>query len=181
MPEFFMKSRRLRFAALLLLGLLNLNGCSSARYWWTNNKMVGPNYSEPAAPVAEQFSEVAEKDSLVVEEADQKDLRWWTVFDDPELNSMIEQLSGQNLSLQTAYYRIQEARHLRNIAAANLFPQSQTAKGIYNHRQNSRNSGGTFPGFPTTIDDWSTGFDASWEIDLWGRIRRSIAAAEAQV
>ncbi|MDB4670626.1 efflux transporter outer membrane subunit [Pirellulaceae bacterium] len=176
-----MKSRRLRFAALLLLGLLNLNGCSSARYWWTNNKMVGPNYSEPAAPVAEQFSEVAEKDSLVVEEADQKDLRWWTVFDDPELNSMIEQLSGQNLSLQTAYYRIQEARHLRNIAAANLFPQSQTAKGIYNHRQNSRNSGGTFPGFPTTIDDWSTGFDASWEIDLWGRIRRSIAAAEAQV
>lgn len=47
--------------------------------------------------------------------------------------------------------------------------------------QNSLNTATAFPGFPLTIDDWSVGFDASWEIDLWGRIRRSVRAADAQL
>jgi NodT family efflux transporter outer membrane factor (OMF) lipoprotein len=155
-------------------------GCQSVRqkieYWKQNDHRVGPNYSTPAAPVAESFSQL---DSGIVSPGANYNSNWWEVFNDPELNLLIDKLRSQNLSLKAACHRIDEARLQRNIAAANLFPQNQRATGSFSHTQLSRNSGTAFPGTPLTVNDWSRGFDASWEVDLWGRIRRSIDAADA--
>lgn len=139
--------------------------------------MVGPNYSEPPAPAADAYTDSG---SPEIDPSRTVDPRWWSVFADPELDRLIEQVYQQNLTLRSAAWRIAESRALRNIAAANLFPQSQTVSGQYAHSQNSLNTATAFPGFPVTVDDWSVGFDASWEIDLWGRIRRGVRAADAQ-
>jgi len=172
-------------AAVLLLGLIVLNGCQgvrqSARYWWNNNLKVGPNYATPAAPVANEFRDPQSQVNSGIDTSREMESQWWLVFGDPDLNALIDQLKSQNLSLKAACYRIKEARHLRNIAAANLFPQSQTTSGVYSHTQISRESATAFPGGPVSIDDWSTSFDASWEVDMWGRIRRSVAATDAQL
>ena len=154
-------------------------GCQSLDYWKRNGFRVGPNYVTPQkAPLAEQFCQL---DSFKVNVSETVDTQWWNVFNDPNLNLVIEALCSQNLSLQAACYRIREARHQRNIAAANLLPQSQQATGSYVHNQSSLNSGNAVPGIPITTDNWSVGFDVGWELDLWGRIRRSIDAADANV
>ena len=173
---------RLILAIALTAFVGALAGCQSVNqkldYWKQNGHRVGPNYTTPSAPLSESFSQL---DSGIVSSASAFDTNWWQVFDDPELNLLIENLQQQNLSLKAACYRVKEARHLRSIAAANLFPQSQQATGSYSHTQTSRNSGSSFPGTPLTIDDWSSSFDVGWEVDLWGRIRRSIEAADASL
>lgn len=176
-------SIRLIVAIGLTVSIMASTGCQSVRqklsYWKQNDFRVGPNYSTPDAPLAASFSQL---DSSDVSIAAAIDTNWWEVFNDPDLNLLIQNLNEQNLSLKAAFYRVEEARHLRNIAAANLFPQSQRATGGYSHTQVSTNAASFVPGFsPLTVDDWSLGFDASWEVDLWGRIRRSIEAADANL
>lgn len=172
--QFMMKNRPLLLIALCC----TLVGCQSVNHWWKNGLRVGPNYSTPAAPLASEYSngDASQIDASTVVDPD-----WWLVFNDPDLNWVIDELRSQNLSLKAACYRIKEAQHLRNIAAANLLPQSQQARADFSHTQSSLNSATVFPGFPLTIDDWSTGFDLGWEVDLWGRIRRGVAASDANV
>ena len=140
--------------------------------------MVGPNYTTPVAPTAESFTqqETGRVDGSTVQNPE-----WWRIFNDPNLDQIIDGIRAQNLSLKSALYRIEEARRIRAIAAANLFPQSQTLSGTYAHTQISQESATAIPGGPVSIDDWSVGFNAGWELDLWGRIRRSIKAADAGV
>lgn len=162
-------------AAIVCVICLFASGCRSLNHWSQNGWRVGPNYGGVDAAVAGQFTDSPRIDSTVV------DAEWWHVFEDPNLDALIQHILDQNLSLKVAASRISEARAQRNIAAANLFPQSQEATGRYSHAQTSRNNGTAFPGIPLTTDDWSVGFDAGWEIDLWGRIRRSIDSADASL
>ena len=164
---------------ICILGVICLTncGCQSIRYWWHNDLKVGPNYAEPASPVQDQWLEATDE-SLSSESVDAE---WWKSFDDPTLDRLIDIGNSQAISLRVAEARIRESRAQRRIAAANLFPQSQAVNSQFVRNQNSRNSGNAFPGFPITNDNWSTSFDASWEVDLWGRIRRSVTAADAQV
>ena len=106
---------------------------------------------------------------------------WWRVFNDPVLENLVWTASQQNLPLQVAGLRIVEAREQRQIAAANLLPQSQTAFGSYTRQEISRNAVFPPPTLPRTFDNWGTGFDLSWELDLWGRIRRAVEAQDAEL
>jgi len=155
-----------------------MTGCAPLKHWWHNDFKVGPNYCRPGAPVADQYRD-SPAESIQPEVA--VEAQWWHVFQDPELDRLIQQAYDQNLTLKAAAWRITEARAIRRIAAASLLPQSQTAYGQYAHTQNSRNAGAAFPGLPITIDDWTTGLDVGWELDVWGRIRRNVTAADAQV
>ncbi|MEM9412655.1 MAG: TolC family protein, partial [Planctomycetota bacterium] len=151
-------------------------GCSSVKYWWTNNAKIGPNYWAPDSPIASTYTD--HRQDLVNVDS-RLDPQWWTVFNDPDLNLLVESVFAENLTLKSAAWRIAESRAQRNIAAANLFPQSQAATGSYVHNQSSTNADGFAPFIPITTDNWSVGFDAAWELDLWGRIRRSIDSADA--
>ena len=173
-------ARNVRFgpaarAALLLTVLLAVAGCTSLRQWWHNGLKVGPDYVPPPAPVAGCWVDFS--DPRVKHEPAQ-DCAWWTVFDDATLNGLIETARRQNLDLRTAGTRILTARAQRGIAVGNLFPQSQTALGTYVHGQVSRNLGLPLPG---DVNLWVDGFNASWEVDFWGRFRRSIESADADL
>jgi NodT family efflux transporter outer membrane factor (OMF) lipoprotein len=169
-------AHRLTLWALLLWVVLFNGGCAtSLRQWWQNGFKVGPNYARPAAPVAPSWVDAG--DPRVRHEPAQ-DCVWWTVFNDPTLNSLIETSFRQNLTLQAAGTRILEARALRGITVGNLFPQSQTATSTYVHGQISQNLG--LP-FPSNLNVWADGFNASWEADVWGRYRRAIEQADANL
>ncbi|MFN0053597.1 MAG: efflux transporter outer membrane subunit [Planctomycetales bacterium] len=158
-----------------LMILMLASGCTGIKQWAQNGFKVGPDHAPPAAPVAENW--IDQGDPRVKNEPAQ-DRAWWTVFNDPTLNWLVATACQQNLDLQTAGARILEARARRNIAAGNLFPQSQTAVAGYAHAQLGKNLG--LP-LPNTLDIGAVGFNASWEFDFWGRYRRSIEAADANL
>ena len=160
----------------LALGALQLAGCTSLKQWRRNGYKVGPNYCPPAAPVANDWIDA---DDPRFNQPSSPDPAWWLVFNDPQLNGLIATAYRQNLDLRSAGMRILESRAQRNIAAGNLFPQQQQALAAYVHAQIPNNL--LLPIPQNTFNIWATGFNATWELDFWGRYRRTIAAADAKL
>jgi len=139
---------------------------------------LGPDFSKPV--VAEPGGWIGSQDK-VISSAPLKHSQWWKVFDDPVLDRLIETAYAQNLPLQIAGLRILEARAELGIATGNLYPQVQQANASATTVQLSENS----PNFNSQIEDnfmdYQAGFDAAWELDFWGRFRRGIEAADANL
>lgn len=160
--------------ALLLVFCL---GCTSFREYVQNGFKVGPNYRPPCAEVSDQWIDA---DQIQTEENPELLRHWWIVFQDPKLHELLEQAYRQNLTLREAGCRILQARAARAIAAGEIFPQRQTATGSY-----TRSGSAVDPGAPGGAgrfsDSWNFGFNLSWELDFWGRFRRAVAAADANL
>ena len=174
-------SRRAAMLGLITFLLGGATGCrTSLRQWVRNGFKVGPNYARPTAEVAEDWL-----DSAAPQLASHRsnDPAWWAVFGDPVLNQLIEEASTQNLPLQAAAERIWEARAQLGAARGTLWPQKQQMIGQFQRSKFSDNAypWGSFPIPKLAFDQWTLGFDAAWELDFWGRIRRAIEAAEANV
>jgi len=168
--------RPLALIACALVVLLVAGGCTtSLRQWWHNGWKVGPNYRPPQAPVSQQWLDAADER---LQAASTDDQAWWTVFSDATLDRLVQTAYRQNLDLKTAGTRILASRAERGIAVGNLFPQRQTAIADYVHAQVPTGSG--LP-FPSPLNIWATGFNASWELDFWGRFRRAIESADANL
>jgi NodT family efflux transporter outer membrane factor (OMF) lipoprotein len=157
------------------LVLLSSTGCG-LRDWTRNGFKVGPEYCRPVEPVASEWIE--NSDPRVSSAPPQLDT-WWMTFNDPVLNDLVQSGSLQNLTLREAGARILEARYQRRFAAGNLFPQLQEAFGVYSRNQISRNTAFVPP--EIFFSQWDTGFNVSWELDFWGRYRRAIEAADANL
>jgi len=151
-------------------------GCTTLGQWWTNGLKVGPNYVLPPAPVAPDWTHAA--DERVQSSVDEL-CAWWRVFHDPDLDSLIDTAYQQNLDLKKAEQRILEARFARNCTAGNLLPQSQRDVGGYVHGQISKNL--TQGAFPDLFDLHYEGLAASWEMDVWGKYRRDLESANANL
>jgi NodT family efflux transporter outer membrane factor (OMF) lipoprotein len=149
--------------------LLLTAGCTSFTQWVDNGFKVGPEYYKPAAPIALEWIDLAHEERII---DDSPDLAaWWTVLNDPVLNDLIATAYNQNLTVRQAGTRILQAQAIRNIRAGNLFPQEQRMTGEYSRFQIGDNA----------FDLWDTGFNLSWELDFWGRFRRAIEAADAEL
>jgi NodT family efflux transporter outer membrane factor (OMF) lipoprotein len=155
--------------ALVLLA----TGCTPLREFVQNGFKVGPNYQRPPAPLAPAWID-AQNPRVKSVPADYS--AWWAVFGDPVLDDLIRAAYAQNVNLRIAGTRVLEARAQRAIAVGNLFPQQQTATGSYTHTQVSRNIANVPP--HPFFDTWATSLNASWELDFWGKIRRSIESAD---
>ena len=154
-------------AVVTLTLLFDCTGCTSFRDYVRNGFKVGPEYCQPAAPVAENWIDAA-TDSRVRNDRD--DLAgWWTVLGDPKLNYLVDTAYQQNLTLREAGFRILAARAQLGFAVGNVFPQFQTADGGYTR----------FGLGDQFFDQWNFGFNLGWELDFWGRFRRAVRAAEA--
>lgn len=165
----------LTFVALLIL----TSGCSSLKKWSHNGFKVGPNYRKPAAPIACDW--IDSYDERISTDLP-NDPSWWNVFGDSYLPGLVQTAYEQNLTVRSAGMRVVQARRIRAITAGEFFPQQQEAFGSYSRNQLSRNTfPGNLPGFPRSADFWSTGFDAFWEIDVWGKFRRNIESADASL
>jgi multidrug efflux system outer membrane protein len=104
-------------------------------------------------------------------------MQGWTNLNAPRLNSLIERAVQANLDLRVAQARIHEARALRNVIAADMWPTIDV-NGLYARERGSQNAGAvSSAGIDTDL--FQIGFDAVWELDVFGRIRRAIEAAEA--
>src|ERR1700722_1411294 len=175
----------------LACALLLSSGCmTSPGDWVRNGFKVGPNYSPPPAPVAKDWID-ANDPAVQPRQIDQ----WWHVFQDPKLDWLIDTAYKNNPNLRAVGMRVLEARAEQAIAVGNFFPQTQQATGQYSHVNLSHNSfnnpaaigEGLPPGAPVPsllgndYDDWSAGFNLSWEVDFWGRFRRAIESANANL
>ena len=141
-------------------------------------QMVGPEYTRPDAPVLEQWSETT--GTIVSTETVDYD-KWWTIFNDNVLNSLIDIAHKQNLSLQIAGIRILEARARLGIAAGNIYPQHQQVSVGISHVGISDNQPNISPAVDTSYLDLNAGLGIGWEMDLWGRFKRGVEAADADM
>lgn len=135
---------------------------------------VGPDYLSPQsnAPAAwnatlNQGLDIGPADRQVMAE-------WWTLLNDPLLNSFIHRAIAGNLDLEQARARLLEARASRDIGTAGLYPNLNAGGSVSRSRISSDRGG-------TGSTNYSTGFDSGWELDLFGGTRRSIEAAQARL
>lgn len=140
---------------------------------------VGPDYSSPdLSPFMQDQWQTTEAIQFT---ADQPEIRWWRRFNDPQLDSLIEQLFSSNLALKAAAARISEANARQGIVGADK--QLQLAAALGYNRAETGDETVTLQAIPPgrTIDIFSAGLVAGWELDIWGRISRLLEAAEADV
>jgi NodT family efflux transporter outer membrane factor (OMF) lipoprotein len=135
--------------------------------------MVGPDYVRPEADVNPSWLESSP--ALPEEPAEIRE--WWTAFDDPVLTRLVHEAYEQNLSLRAAGLRVIQARAVRGIAVGEFFPQEQAISADYSKNQISKNDNNN-PPFPN-FQKASLSFDATWELDFWGKFRRNILAEDA--
>jgi multidrug efflux system outer membrane protein len=141
---------------------------------WNVGCTVGPDRRTPVVPLPDTWSALPESG---VSAQSVSLTQWWTNLNDPELNSLIDRAVQSNLDLQIAQGRIREARALRGVAAADVWP-TLNVDGAYTRKRGSQNAGAvSSAGIDTDL--FQSGFDAVWELDVFGRVRRAIEAAEA--
>lgn len=153
-----------RFLALLCIAFLAA-GCT-----------VGPNYKKPAVSVPGTYRGLAAEDTGTSEAASLGDQKWWEVFQDQQLQSLIRTALQQNYDVRIAGARILQAQAQLGITRADQFPNVSAGAGI----SDQRSARSTFlPAF-----EGSTGqvnVSAGWELDFWGRFRRATEAARANL
>ncbi len=154
-------------AAVLLAPLL-LGGC-----------MLGPDYKTPQSEVAVQWHTDT---AVVAREPDAADAYWWKSLNDPTLNALIETAFRNNPSLQVAGVRVLAARAQLNQSIGNLFPQQQAIGGGITRTNQTSNTQSGAPGAINVSPDYTSDnllFSASWELDFWGKYRRTIESQRA--
>jgi multidrug efflux system outer membrane protein len=156
------RAELLMFAVRCSLFAVLLPGCT-----------VGPDFKRPqfAVPAGYELPEVdpaARMSGVSGEAADVE--RWWASFNDPVLTSLVERAGAANLDVRSAALRVQQARFARDIAAAGQLPEVSLGAGVTRSRTAGR-----------TSNLWRAGLDASWEIDVFGGVRRAVESAEAQI
>ena len=143
-----------------LLAALALAGCVT----------VGPDYHKPATPVPQLQDLDAARENAAHFQAE-----WWKQFGDPTLDALIQRAAANNLDLRIAVARLDESRALLGGAKSQYLPDIEA--GISYTRSREQTPGLTDQ--RNTVTAYQAGFDASWEIDLFGGVRRSVEAAHA--
>jgi NodT family efflux transporter outer membrane factor (OMF) lipoprotein len=140
---------------------------------------VGPDYVRPESPVPQSWSSPLE-DGLQPLEPDQAALaQFWTALGDETLNQLVERALASNFDVQGAEARLRETRALRQEAIGRFFPTFTANAGVQN---SSGGRGGASFGTrrSLSVNLYSASVDASWEIDVFGRLRRGLEAANAE-
>ena len=136
---------------------------------------VGPDYVRPETPTRQAWHTEL-KGGLTAEPMDPETLAsWWKTLNDPTLSTLIHRTVSSNLDLKSARARVLEARARRGVAQADLFPTLDTGGSATWSRSSEETGNGK------TRDLYAVGFDAGWELDLFGGARRSVEAAEADL
>jgi NodT family efflux transporter outer membrane factor (OMF) lipoprotein len=144
---------------------------------WCSGCLVGPDFSTPPAPVADQWLEAGNPS---VDTRNQEYRDWWSVFHDPVLNRLIETAYNQNLTLVSAGTRVLDARAQLGVAIGEFYPQLQHGTGsmIYDRPSHADPTAS-----PQSLirNFWrdALGLTVDWELDFWGKFRRGIESADA--
>lgn len=147
----------------LVLVFLGVSGCT-----------VGPDYQRPEIAVSDGWLEPVSPGVV--------DAEWWRNFGDPQLVTLIERAIASSPDLREAEARLAEARANRDAARGGRLPQVQAGGSATENvlSENGQLPVADIPGFEREFSLFDLGFDASWELDFWGRNRRQVEAAEAR-
>jgi len=145
--------------------------------WFLNGCAVGPNFHPPKNEVSAAFANGNQTNMVPAPTA----VTWWQGFNDAILNDLVSRAIATNQDLRIATAHVLEARALRMSAVADLFPTAN-ANASWNQSLSSKDSS-PFPldRSQRTLSLYNAGFDAIWEIDFFGRVRRSIQADTADL
>jgi NodT family efflux transporter outer membrane factor (OMF) lipoprotein len=145
---------------------------------------VGPDYRPPRTTVPPTWGELASAGAASQPSNPTSDpsplAEWWTTFHDATLDALVKRAVRANPDLRRAEARVREARARRGVVAADRFPALDAAGSAARSRA-SANISNAPPGAGEPSSLYQVGFDASWEIDLFGGVRRSLEAADADV
>jgi multidrug efflux system outer membrane protein len=158
--------RRARWAISLALAAVSAgSGCA-----------VGPDYARPPVEVPASYGEAQAASAAPVA----LDTEWWKLFGDPALTALEEQARGANQDLQLAIARVEEARATARISQADFFPVITADPSYHAVRVSENRPNAPATGTPSNYTtDIVVPFDLSYEIDLWGRVRRTFESATA--
>ncbi|HEY1171291.1 MAG TPA: efflux transporter outer membrane subunit [Verrucomicrobiae bacterium] len=158
MPKKVLNRRQLSAATMALVAGILATSCK-----------LGPEYTRPKveAPEAWRWKTAEPKDHVPRGE-------WWTVFNDPALNELQAKAAEDNLSLQAAFQRVEQARANARVSRSSFYPSVNGGANWARYRT-SANAPAPIP-FPVpsfTQSQWTVPFDLSYEVDLWGKVKRS--------
>ena len=152
-------NKRALLAAVVMLGTLFIAGCA-----------MGPDYERPETTMPEAFEQVTDSGPSIA------NLNWWELFGDEQLNALVRIALEQNQDMAIAISRIEEARAALGFVRSDQYPQFEVSAGA--------NRGNAIPG-TSVITPISNNFvlagNLSFELDLWGKLRRSTEAAQAEL
>jgi multidrug efflux system outer membrane protein len=149
-----------RKAAVLFL--VALAGCTS----------LGDDYQQPAIELPQAWKESGPRYA--------EDGRWWRIYEDEQLDRLVDEALEKNADLVIAAARVDEARALTQVAESSYFP-TVTANGSASRQQISQRTATAFPGVPTRFSDYRATLNVQYEVDLFGRIRSGVRAARAEL
>ncbi|MEX5332591.1 efflux transporter outer membrane subunit [Pseudomonas paraeruginosa] len=156
---------------LLLIASLALGACS-----------LGPDFTRPAQDAPAAWPQPTAHDTPSRLAAAPLAAQWWTLFGDAQLDALLQRVQRANLDLRSAAARLQQSRAIRHSLGGDALP-SVDASGTY-QRQRTTSAGLFDPSGKAGKGNYNhalAGFDASWELDFWGRVRRELEAADATV
>lgn len=150
---------------------------------------VGPNFEPLPAPILDGWqksNELKIDASTGLTSRSEPEVYWWKVFEDPVLDKLVRMAYRQNLTLRSAGIRIYEARAQLGIIIGDAYPQTQQVGAGFKQERVADNVGvlrdiSRFIDFDPSFRRWDVGFDAGWELDIWGKFRRGIEAADANL
>jgi len=155
---------RARIGAGIVAALL-LTGCA-----------IGPNYKRPVVADPATF-----RGQATAEAASFADAPWWEAFQDPSLQALIQEALRRNYDVRIAAARVQEARANLRVARSDLYPSLDYGAGVSRSKITPGVAGAPGGPAPTANNFYYAAMTASWELDIWGRIRRSNEAATANL
>ncbi|HEX7624577.1 MAG TPA: efflux transporter outer membrane subunit [Anaeromyxobacteraceae bacterium] len=171
------RRRRARARGLVLVAGLGVVGCA-----------VGPNYRKPDPGAADAWSRLEATGAPVANAGARGDLsEWWRRLDDALLSELVDEAQRQSLDLRKARARLREARARRGVAGATRFPTVNASASASRSESSAGGvagvggAAGAASGSTAAVagTQLSAGFDASWELDVFGGVRRSVEAADA--
>lgn len=167
--RFIARTRRIIAFPALIVTVMAMSGCA-----------VGPNYQRPeATTIPAAYTGVSGEWKIALPQAHLPKGNWWEIFGDPELSRLETEAAEANQDLTAAYARFNQARAVADVALSGLFPRlGASFLPVEQHDSKNRPVGGA-PG--KNYDTFTLSFDLSYEFDLWGRVRRTVESAKAQV
>src|SRR5215472_6655961 len=149
----------------LLSAVILISGCA-----------VGPNYKKPAVSAPATFRGLTPEESAKTEAPSIGDQKWWDIFQDEQLRSLIRTALQQNYDLRIAAARILEAQAQLGVTRADQFPSVAGGAGISDNRSAKSKFLPAFEGSTGHLN-----LSAAWELDFWGKYRRATEAARANL
>lgn len=141
---------------------------------------IGPDYLRPANLLPAAFSEARPADQVSIAPNPAIDPRWWTLFNDAMLNELVEQALSNNADLRQAVARVEQADAVAREAGASFFPEIDGSAATSNTKASTKTA--TYVStMPRIRHARSAGLSTSFELDVWGRVRRANEAAQASV